>query len=122
MATTTTAGFYVIKQDEDGNVLVFLPQPEGEKENPIIIYDGQEHALLVRSKEQNIILDYVNPDIRKELARVLAVTIIEVKGSEIVDNYIAGLRRVDSIPIDWKIYGLETWQGIIDKTKTASEG
>ena len=44
MTQTLIAGLYIIKTDEDGKLLIFLPQPEGKKERPIILYDGGKHA------------------------------------------------------------------------------
>lgn len=31
MTQTLIAGLYIIKTDEDGKLLIFLPQPEGKK-------------------------------------------------------------------------------------------
>ena len=106
MSQTIAAGLYIIKQDEDGNVMIFLPQPEGNKDNPLIMYDGKMHALLVRNKNQNVILDCIADNMREELLNTDKVWVVEVFGEEIVDSYECGLRKVDKIPVDWSKYGL----------------
>lgn len=117
MAKISQAGLYIIKQDEDGNVLIFLPKPEGEKQKPIIIYDGKDHALFVRNAEQSIILDYVNPEVRDVLNKAEAVFIIEVVGQDIADSYESVVRHVDRIPLNWQKYGLKTWEEVKNLTK-----
>jgi len=116
MSTTVTAGFYIIKQDEYGNILVFIPAPEGEKNKPVIIYDGKEHALLVRNPEQNIILDYINPDIRAELSGTKEAIVVEVEGESVTDSYELDVRHVEEIPVQWENYGLGKWEDAFKKS------
>ena len=106
MSQTIAAGLYIIKRDEEGNMMIFLPQPEGEKDHPLIMYDGGKHALLVRNKSQNVILDCIADSLKQELLNAEKAWVVEIFGNEIVDSYECGLRRVDKIPADWSKYGL----------------
>jgi hypothetical protein len=116
MAKTVLAGLYIVKQDENGNVMIFLPQPDGTKdEKTIVIYDGKEHALFSRNSEQNIILDYVNPEVREILNDTDELYIVEVEDQDIKDSYKAGVRHVEEIPLKWEEYGLSTWDRVRKK-------
>ena len=106
MTQTLIAGLYIIKTDEDGKLLIFLPQPEGKKERPIILYDGGKHALLVRNPGQSVILDHISPEIRQTLTNTDNAIIVEVRGQEIADHYETVLRHTEKIPVDWSKYGL----------------
>ena len=109
MAETLLAGLYAVKRDEDDNLLIFLPQPDGIKDNPVILYDGGEHALFSRNRGQNIVLDYVNPEMRRELSTAAECMVAEVRGQNVADHYRAVVRHVDNIPVDWQKFGLTTW-------------
>lgn len=106
MSQTIVAGLYIIKQDEDGNMIIFLPHPEGEKNCPIIMYDGGKHALLIRNKKQNVILDCIADNFKTDLLSAEKIWVVEIFENEIVDSYECGLRRIDKIPVDWSKYGL----------------
>ena len=106
MTQTLIAGLYIIKTDEDGKLLIFLPQPEGKKERPIVLYDGGKHARCVRHPEQHVILDHISSEIRQTLAKTNNAIIVEVRGQEIADHYEAILRHTEKIPVNWSKYGL----------------
>ena len=106
MTQTLIAGLYIIKYDEDGKLLIFLPQPEGNKEKPVIMYDGGAHALLVRNRGQKIILDNVSPDIRSDFRSAYKAIVVEVSGSEIVDHYEVLVHHPEKISVNWQLYGL----------------
>ncbi|MDR1693921.1 MAG: hypothetical protein LBR70_01825 [Lactobacillaceae bacterium] len=115
MSSTTKAGFYIIKQDKDGNVLLFLPAYIGEPKEPVILYDGKEHAVFSRNKELSIILDYVNPDIREILSNAGEVIVVEARGQEILSHYTAKIKNIENIPLQWEKYGLSSWDKVLNK-------
>lgn len=117
MSTTIKAGFYIVKQDENENIILFLPKVFGEKNNPVIIYDGKEHGLLVHNQEKNIILDYLNPDIRDPLSKASELTVVEVEENDAIDAYKVAVRHVESIPVDWKNYGLSSWKEVLNSAE-----
>lgn len=117
MSNTIKAGFYIIKQDEEGNVLLFLPAFIGNHKNPIIVYDGKDHAVFSRNSELNIILDYINPEIREIFTNAQEVFVVEAEGKNIKESYKSKVKIVDNMPIQWEKYGLKTWNEAIEDIK-----
>ena len=78
--------------------------------SPYIIYDGNDHAVFVRSKEQKIILDYINPEVREKLRKAPEVMVVETLMDNIKSSYHVAMNMVEKIPLDWKKIGLTSWE------------
>ena len=100
---------FVIAEGSKGELYFFMNAKQYTPEKPLIIYDGKDHAVFLRNKEQKIILDYINPDIRGKLSTIAEVTIVETILENIKDTYNVKLNIVDEIPVDWNKVGLEEW-------------
>lgn len=110
MSNYTTEKEYFIAEDESGSLYVYLQAKKDMPAHPRIIYDGYDHAVFIRNPEQNIILDYINPEVRDKLRKSRAVIIVETILENIKDSYIADMNVVDKIPLDWSKIGLKTWE------------
>ena len=92
--------FHIIKNNHQLSIIISNYQDIPT--NPEIIYDGKEHAILYRSKEITILLDYINPIVRKDLLNAKSVKIIETKeeNKKIISvlEYIVKLKPVKTIP------------------------
>lgn len=115
MSNYTTEKEYFIAEDESGSLYVYLQAKKDMPHSPKIIYDGYDHALFVRSQHENIILDYVNPEVRDKLRKSQKVIIVETVLENIKDAYIADMNIVDKIPLDWAKIGLKTWEEAVLK-------
>lgn len=115
MSNYTTEKEYFIAEDESGSLYVYLQAKKDMPHSPKIIYDGYDHALFVRSQNENIILDYVNPEVRDKLRKSREVIVVETVLENIKDAYIADMNIVDKIPLDWSKIGLKTWEEAVLK-------
>lgn len=77
------------------NVLVFAIKPTiSEPENPILIYDGKNHATFYRTSEDVILLDYINKDAQKLLHEAAEILVLEYDqvADKVIKNYKARVK------------------------------
>lgn len=102
----------MIAEGEAGEIYFYLKAKKDHPTTPRIIYDGKEHAIFLRNKDQKIILDYINPEVRDKLRKSKEVIIVETILENIKECYIADMQMVDNIPLDWSKIGLSTWEKV----------
>lgn len=110
MAGYTTENDFVIAEGAEGELYIYISAKPASPENPQIIYDGCDHAVFMRTPEEKIILDYINPQVRDKLRKALAVVVVETILENIKDCYIVNMHMVDKIPLDWNKIGLQSWE------------
>ena len=87
-------GKYEILQNEAGDVLFVIGYREGEIDAPKVVYDGGSAVLLYRSNESSVFLTNVSQDANKAVMYANKVTIAEIKGDEVMREYIAPVRLI----------------------------
>ena len=110
MSKYETEDKYYIAESSNGELYVYISAKSNNPVCPQIVYDGLDHALFIRSPEESIILDYINPDARDKLRKATAVIVVETLLETIKDAYIANMNIVEKIPLDWSQIGLTTWE------------
>lgn len=110
MSNYQTEGQYTIAENEAGELYIYLKAKAGNPSNPYIVYDGRDHALLVRSPQQTIVLDYINPNVRTQLRQSSQLVIVETLLENINDAYFADVNIVRNLPVDTRALGLKTWE------------
>ena len=103
---------YTIAEDASGILYFFISAKKNTPNHPQIVYDGQDHAVFVRSPEEKIILDYINPQVRDKLRKAQEVIIVESIMDNIKDSYYTTMHMVDKIPVDWSKIGLKSWDEV----------
>lgn len=97
-----TENYYDILQNEKKELLFCIGEHEGEPDSPEIVYAGGEHALLYRSKDHIVILDFVHPDVRDQLMKAEQALVAEFHktGEEkgIIREYIADVNIYGQLP------------------------
>ncbi|MBR5130188.1 MAG: hypothetical protein IKV03_03080 [Alphaproteobacteria bacterium] len=93
---------YNILKNISGDVMILIRARIDDAVNPQIVYNGKEHALLYRSQNNTIVLGYIHPDIRTDLALASSVLIVEAQGSSIVREYYASIKVMSDIPLPEK--------------------
>lgn len=105
-------GKYIVAENEDGELYIYINAKNEKPNAPYLIYDGGDHAILARNTNQNIILDYINPDVRDKLRKATTVIVVETLLENIKDAYFADMNIVPKIPLDLKSLGLKTWEEV----------
>ena len=82
---------YYIAEDASNALYIYLKAKSGKAQSPKIIYDGFDHAVFVRSADDKVILDYINPQVRDKLRKAKEVVVVEtvlenIKGKPINQN------------------------------------
>jgi extradiol dioxygenase family protein len=107
MTKYTTEKDYYIAEDTSGALYLYLKAKHDVPSEPKIFYDGQTHAVFVRSPDENIILDYINPQVRQRLQQSREIVVVETVLGNIADIYIAEMKSVHTIAVDWQKLGLK---------------
>ena len=110
MSKYATEDKYYIAESSVGELYIYIDAKKDSPVHPQIVYDGFDHALFIRSPEESIILDYINPDARDKLRKARAVIVVETLLETIKDAYVADMNIVEKIPVDWTKIGLTTWE------------
>ena len=110
MSKYETQDKYYIAESTDGELYIYIDAKKNSPVHPQIVYDGLDHALFIRSPEESIILDYINPEARDKLRKAVSVIVVETLIETIKDAYIADMSIVEKIPLDWSQIGLTTWE------------
>ena len=94
---TPQAGKYDILQNAAGEILIIIKYHEGGPENPRLVYDGGDTALLYRSRESAVFLDGINDKARGPLKSVDEVLMVEVEGDDVAREYKVPVRVIRSL-------------------------
>jgi len=92
--------FYEFHLNGENELMVSLRMRETEPRNPVLIYGGGAHALLYRTPESSVLLDFIHPAVRPYLARAKSVLVAETRDYQVVREYTAPCRQVKSLPVD----------------------
>lgn len=110
MAEYATENNFIIAEGSGGELYFFLEAKSLRPSSPKIIYDGRDHAIFIRSPEEKIILDYINPDVRDKLRKSREIVMVETLLDNIKESYYVGMQMVDNIPVNWSKIGLKSWE------------
>lgn len=92
--------FYELHLNKNDEVMISIRAKDGNPKSPVLLYDGGAHALLYRTPEQSILLDFIHPDARPCLAQAESVLIAEAADYKVVREYSAKCRHVKNLPLD----------------------
>jgi hypothetical protein len=92
---------YRVYLNDDGEMMFAIPEKDGKAKKPTIIYDGGPHAILYRNKDQTVLLDYLNEQVREPLTKVEQVLVAEFKrdGQTLVREYHVPVKQMKQIPL-----------------------
>ncbi|MBR6814945.1 MAG: toll/interleukin-1 receptor domain-containing protein [Alistipes sp.] len=92
-----TSSRYEILQNAAGEIMLIIHAREGEPDNPRIVYDGGDEALLYRNRECSIILEGIAEKAREPFLKVEQVLVVEVKNDDVAREYKVPLRKIKSL-------------------------
>ena len=90
--------FNILKNGE-GNLMLLVHARMGGVSDSTVVYDGGQTALLHRTKDDVVALDFIHPAVRADLKKKKEVLIVEVDGGSIVREYMASVRAVKTLPV-----------------------
>ena len=88
---------YEILQNAAEEIMLIIHAREGEPDNPRIVYDGGDEALLYRNRESSIILEGIAEKAREPFLKVEQVLVVEVKNDDVAREYKVPLRKIKSL-------------------------
>jgi hypothetical protein len=95
--STQKSGRYDMLQNAAGEILIIIEYREGGPENPRLVYDGGEQALLYRSRESAFMLNSINNEARMPLKSVNEVLMVEIENDDVAREYKVPVRVVRSL-------------------------
>ncbi len=93
---------YVALPTTEDEIVFAISVKENEPENPQLMYDNDEHALLIRNDVSAVVLDYLNTEIQTMLQNSKKVYIAEIdyKEKRLKRDYEVPVAMVQEYPID----------------------
>ena len=91
------AGRYDMLQNAAGEILIIIEYREGGPENPRLVYDGGEQALLYRSRESAFMLNSIAREARLPLQSVHEVLMVEMENDDVAREYRVSVRVVRNL-------------------------
>ncbi|MDD4556933.1 MAG: hypothetical protein PHE89_06395 [Alphaproteobacteria bacterium] len=88
---------YDILQNAKGEILIMIGYREGGPENPRIVYDGSDVAVLYRSRESVVVLSEIHKDARSPIKAVNEVLVVEIENDDVAREYKVPMRIVKNI-------------------------
>lgn len=92
-----TKGAYTIVQNAKDEIMVMISSREGEPENPHLIYDGKDTALLYRSSKSSMAFRHIDEGAQEPLRTVKEVLIVEIENDDVAREYNAPVRIVKDV-------------------------
>lgn len=89
--------FNILKNGE-GNLMILVHARMGGVADTKVVYDGGQTALLHRTKDEIVALDFIHPAIRADLKKKKEVLIVEVNGGAVVREYMTPVQAVKKMP------------------------
>lgn len=92
---------YIAMPTIEDDVVFAISVKENDPCEPFLMYDGKEHALLMRDKQRIVILDYLNSEIQEMLqtANKAFITEINYKEKSLIHDYEVPVEHVKKYPI-----------------------
>ena len=97
---TEQESFYEIHLNKYNELMISLRARDPEPKSAVLIYDGGNHALLYRTPESSVLLDFIHPEVRPFLLNSDQVLIAETQNYQVIREYTAVCKRVKNLPID----------------------
>lgn len=97
---------YVAMPTTEDDIVFAISVKDKEPNTPQLIYDNDEHALLIRNQKNIIILDYLNSEIQQMLQSAKKVFIAEIdyKEKRLIRDYEVPVEVVSDYPVDITSY------------------
>ena len=90
---------YDMLQNAAGEILIIIEYREGGPENPRLVYDGGDQALLYRSRESAFMLNSIANEARMPLKSVSEVLMVEIENDDVAREYKVPFRVVRSLKL-----------------------
>ena len=92
--------FYEIHLNKYDELMISMRAREEDPDSPVLLYDGGDHALLYRTPQTTVLLDFIHPDVRPHLLNARQVLIAETKDYQVAREYMVACKHVKNLPID----------------------
>ena len=90
-------GRYDMLQNAAGEILIIIEYCEGGPENPRLVYDGGEQALLYRSRDSAFMLNSIAKEAQMPLKSVNEVLMVEIENDDVAREYKVPVRIVRNL-------------------------
>lgn len=92
--------FYEVHLNKHDELMFSIRAGDDEPASPVLLYDGGPHALLYRTPQSSVLLDFIHPDVCPYLMKAKQVLIAETRDYQVVREYWVACKHVKNLPID----------------------
>ena len=91
------SGQYDMIQNAAGEILIITDYRSSPPDNPRLVYDGGDQALMYRSRESAFMMNSIAEEARPALSNVKEVLVVEVENDDVAREYKVPVRLVRSL-------------------------
>ena len=88
---------YDMLQNAAGEIMLIIEAKPTPPDNPRIVYDGGEKAMVYRNRESAFMLNSIAPEARPALSKVKEVLVVEIENDDVAREYKVPVRLVRSL-------------------------
>lgn len=92
-----SSGQYDMLQNAAGEILIITDFKASPPDDPRLVYDGGDQALMYRNRESAFMLNSIAPDARPALSEVEEVLVVEIENDDVAREYKVPVRLVRSL-------------------------
>lgn len=90
-------GNFQILRNDDDELLIIVEMYDSEPENPLLIYDAGQRAILYRNRESLIFLSDLEQAAREGLLKVAEVIVAEIQSDDCAREYRVPVKIIESL-------------------------
>lgn len=90
---------YNILKNAAGDLMILIRARLDDATHPRVIYSGGKHAVLYRSSEKALVLDFIHPSVREDLNRTSRVLIVEARDGAVIREYTSEVKHLKDVPL-----------------------
>ncbi|MGD9638908.1 MAG: hypothetical protein AB7U85_07595 [Alphaproteobacteria bacterium] len=91
---------YEVLQNPEGELLFSIKSRNKAPSSPRMLYAGGKHAVLYRSEEESLLLDFLPTLAQTTIKNLKQVLIVEFDKEELVREYDAPVQHLSKLPIN----------------------
>lgn len=88
-----------ILKNASGDLMILIRARLDDVVAPKVVYSGGEHALLYRSDDHAVVLDFIHPSVRSDLTQAPALLVVEARDGAIIREYMAEVKHLRDLPL-----------------------
>lgn len=90
--------FYILR-NAGGDFMILIRARMNDADQPRVVYNGGEHAVLYRNVDSVVVLDFIHPSVREDLSQSEKLLVVETNDGSIIREYESRVTNLAGVPL-----------------------